>query len=77
MLTENKIILLAFATDDLKKSINRLTRQASESNFYEEIRIYNSNGLPSELSHKIDSLLSLHKKRGYGYWISLKIYKLM
>ena len=69
MFTENKIILLAFATDDLKKSINRLKRQASESNFYEEIKIFNSNGLPSELSHKIDSLLSLHKKRGYGYWI--------
>ena len=69
MLTENKIILLAFATDDLQNSINRLTKQANDSNFYEKIKIYNSDGLPSELKNKIDSLSNLHKKRGYGYWI--------
>ena len=39
MLTENKIILLAFATDDLQNSINRLTKQANDSNFYEKIKI--------------------------------------
>ena len=69
MSKENKIILLAFATDDLQKSINRLKKQASESNFYEKIKIFNSNGLPPDLRHKIDTLLSMQKKRGYGYWI--------
>ena len=69
MFFENKIILLAFATADLRKSINRLTRQATVSNFYEKIKIFNSNELPYELSQKIDVLSNLHKKRGYGYWM--------
>ena len=66
---KNKIILLAFATADLRKSINRLTRQATVSNFYEKIKIFNSKKLPYELSQKIDVLSNLHKKRGYGYWM--------
>ena len=69
MFLENKIILLAFATADLRKSIDRLTRQATLSNFYEKIKIFNSNELPHELSHKIDVLLNRHKKRGYAYWM--------
>ena len=69
MFLENKIILLAFATADLQKSINRLTRQANVSNFYEKIKIFNSNELPYELSQKINVLSNLHKKRGYGYWM--------
>ena len=69
MFLENKIILLAFATADLQKSIDRLTRQATLSNFYEKIKIFNSNELPHELSHKIDVLLNRHKKRGYAYWM--------
>ena len=63
MFEEKKIILLSFATDDLQKSINRLTKQASESNFYEKIKIFNSNGLPPDLRHKIDTLLSMQKKK--------------
>ena len=64
-----KVVLLAFASNDLKKSINRLSNQARESNFYNEIKIFNSNNLPSALASKLSYLLSINKKRGYGYWI--------
>ena len=39
MNSSNKIILLSFASDDLKRSINRFEKQAKETNFYDEIRI--------------------------------------
>ncbi len=69
MLKKNKIILLAFASTDLKKSINRISKQANESKFYDKIKIFSSNNLPSNLSDKVNFLLSKGKKRGYGYWI--------
>ena len=37
MLKVKKVVLLAFASNDLKRSINRLSNQARESNFYNEI----------------------------------------
>ena len=43
MLKDKKVVLLAFASNDLKRSINRLSNQAKESNFYNEIKIFNSN----------------------------------
>ena len=69
MLKVKKVVLLAFASNDLKRSINRLSNQARESNFYNEIKIFNSNNLPSDLASKLSYLLSINKKRGYGYWI--------
>ena len=67
MSKKNKIILLAFASKDLKKSINRLIKQANESNFYDKIKVLSSNDLPLNLSEKVNTLLSLGKTRGYGY----------
>jgi hypothetical protein len=69
MSKKNKIILLAFASKDLKRSINRLIKQANESNFYDKIKVLSSNDLPLNLSEKVNTLLSLGKTRGYGYWI--------
>ena len=69
MLKKNKIILLAFASNDLKKSIDRIYSQAKESKFYDKIKIFNSNNLSSELNNKVNFLLSKGKKRGYGYWV--------
>ena len=49
-----KVVLLAFASNDLKKSINRLSNQAKESNFYNEInnievhKVINSNKVSNE-----------------------------
>ena len=69
MLKNKEVVLLAFASNDLKRSINRLSTQARESNFYSKIKIFNSNNLPKDLASKLDYLLSINKKRGYGYWI--------
>ena len=69
MLKKNKITLLAFASKDLKKSIDRISNQANEAKFYDKIRIFSSNNLPSDLSNKVNSLLLKGKRRGYGYWI--------
>ena len=69
MLKNKKVLLLAFGSNDLKKSIKRLSIQAKDSNFYSEIKIFNSNNLPRDLASKLSYLLSINKKRGYGYWI--------
>ena len=39
MKKDKKIILLSFATEDLKKTIKRLKVQATESGYYDEINI--------------------------------------
>ena len=69
MLKKNKIFLLAFASKDLKRSINRFYKQANQSRFYDQIQIFNSNNLPLDLRDRINLLISKGKKRGYGYWI--------
>ena len=69
MVKNKKVVLMAFASNDLKKSINRLSIQAKDSNFYSKIKIFNSKNLPSDLAIKLSHLLSINKKRGYGYWI--------
>ena len=37
---KKKIILFAFASNDLKKSAERLSSQANDSKFYDEINIH-------------------------------------
>jgi hypothetical protein len=69
MLKKNKIFLLAFATQDLNRSINRIYKQAHQSRFFDQIQIFNSKNLPLDLRDRINLLLSKGKKRGYGYWI--------
>ena len=66
---KNKIILFAFASNDLKRSAKRLLSQANDSKFYDKIHIITSNKIDNILKSKIKNLLSLGKKRGFGYWI--------
>jgi len=68
MKKDKKIILLSFATEDLKKTINRLEIQAKESGYYDEINILSPKNINRNKKDKIDKLISLGKKRGYAYW---------
>ena len=66
---KNKIILFAFASNDLKKSAERLSSQANDSKFYDEINIITPDKIDNVLKSKIKNLFSIGKKRGFGYWI--------
>ena len=68
MKKKNKIILLSFGSNDLKRSIDRLKTQAKETKFYDEIRIFCENDLESGLKMKLNQLNLAGKKRGYGYF---------
>ena len=62
------IYLCAFANIELMPSIIRFHNQAKESNFFDNIFIYNEYNLPKD--EKFEELLS-HKlvpSRGFGYW---------
>lgn len=62
------IYLCAFANIELMPSIIRFHNQAKESNFFDNIFIYNEYNLPKD--EKFEALLS-HKlvpSRGFGYW---------
>ncbi len=68
MYKNNKIILLAFATKDLQRSVNRLQKQAEESLYYDKIKILGPKDFDETLKKHINDLLKKNKKRGYGYW---------
>ena len=63
-----KIILFAFASLDLKRSIKRLEEQAFNSNFYDSIKIITPNDFDHDTKLKAINLLKKGKKRGYGFW---------
>ena len=63
-----KIILVAFATNDLKKSIKRFETQAKNSKFYNQINIFTPRNLSNKINEKLNSILRMKKKRGYAYW---------
>ena len=60
----NKIILLSFASNDLKKSIFRFEKQAQETKFYDEIRIITYRDLDNNFKSILKKLLSDGKKKG-------------
>ena len=62
MYKNRKIILFAFASLDLKKSILRLTKQANTSGYYSEIKILTPNDFDNEIKIKIQNLLRNKKK---------------
>ena len=68
MYKNKKIILFAFASLDLKKSLLRLKKQATISKYYTEIKILTPNDFDNKMKIKIQNLFSNKKKRGYGYW---------
>ena len=63
-----KIILFAFASLDLKKSIRRLKKQAINSKYYDEVKIITPNDFDFTVKLKVKELIK-KKKRGYGYWV--------
>lgn len=65
----NKIILLSFASDDLKKSIYRFKKQAKETNFYDEIRVMSFTDLDTDFKKVLKKLVSNGKKKGFGYFM--------
>jgi len=68
MSLKKKIILISFATPDLKKSIKRFYSQALESNYYDEVKVITPKNLSDINKNKIDVYLKKKKKRGYCYW---------
>ena len=56
MYKNKKIILLAFATQDLKRSVNRLQKQAEESLYYDLIKIFSPNDFDDKLKVYINNL---------------------
>ena len=68
MYKNKKITLFAFASLDLKKSVNRLREQASSSKYYDNIKIITPKDFDYETKLKAKNLIKKGKKRGYGYW---------
>ena len=56
MYKNKKIILFAFATSDLKRSIKRLNDQAINSNYYSDIRIMTPSNFSNNEKIKMDHL---------------------
>ena len=65
MYKNKNIILFAFASLDLKKSVERLKEQALKSKYYDDIKIITPNDFDYDTKCKFKNLV---KKRGYGYW---------
>tara|TARA_Y100000389_G_scaffold198921_1_gene236334 strand:- start:1275 stop:1490 length:216 start_codon:yes stop_codon:yes gene_type:complete len=57
-----KLILLSFATLDLKKSIERFISQANHANYYDKIIIKNPQNISLETKDKINFFLRKKKK---------------
>ena len=68
MINERKIVLIAFATNDLKRSAKRLKYQALKSKYYTDIKIFSSNDLDEHTKSFIDDIIKKNGKRGFGYW---------
>lgn len=68
MYKNTKIILFSFATKDLKKSAQRLFKQANKTAYYDEIKILNPDSFSNEIKIFSNKLKRNEKKRGYGYW---------
>ena len=66
---KQKIFLVAFGTNDLKRSIKRLQLQAQNSKFYDDIKIFDDQFFDKDKKTIIRNLIKNKKKRGYGYWI--------
>ena len=63
-----KIILVAFGSNNLNKSIKRFQFQAEQSKFYDQIKIFKENDFDEKMKTLITEIMK-EKKRGFGYWI--------
>lgn len=62
-----KKIFLSFASSNLKRSIDRIKREAYDLNFYDDIITLNEEGLDPDFRLKFKEQLKIGTK-GYGYW---------
>jgi len=63
-----KRIFMTFADTHMSKTLERIRKEAEESDFFDEILIFTEKNFEPEYSLKYSDFISTHK-RGYGYWI--------
>ena len=69
MYNNQKIHLVAFASKNLDRSAQRLSFQAIDSKFYDDINIFNEDYFDKDFKLLFNNLMKNKKKRGYGFWI--------
>ncbi len=65
---KKKTILLAFASSDLKKSVERFQLQAQNSGYYNQIRIFTEKNIDEICLSKVKEIIKKSGGRGFGYW---------
>jgi hypothetical protein len=65
---KNGFHLISFASSDMKKSLNRLSKQAKKFEFFDTIQMYNDTDLERDFRENFSQFLHIGS-RGYGYWI--------
>ncbi len=65
---KKKIILLAFASSDLKRSVERFNLQAKNSGYYTQIKIFTEKNLDEFCTLKVKEIIKKSGARGFGYW---------
>ena len=68
MKNKSKINLCSFASPDLRRSAERIIKQAKDIKIYKKIKIYSVNDLKDKEKKFLEDLLKKGKIRGYGYW---------
>ena len=63
---KQKILLVAFGTTDLKKSIKRLQLQAQNSKFYDDIKIFDNESLDKDIKNLIKDKKKEDMAIGFG-----------
>ena len=65
---ESKVYLCAFASADLNLSVKRFIQQASDLNFYQDIKVFRPKDLSKKLNKRISNLFKQGgKNRYYGF----------
>ena len=62
-----KTYFLTFASSDLEKSLNRITKEANDLNFYDSILSYSEIDLETDFKNFFEKYLK-YGVRGFGYW---------
>ena len=63
-----KINLCSFASPDLKRSAERIKKQAEDINLYNKIKVYTVDDLGKKEKEFLKKILKKGNSRGYGYW---------
>jgi hypothetical protein len=62
-----KVYLCSFASPDLDLSVKRFINQASDLNFYKDIKVFRKKDLSDKMQERISYLLKIGKRRLYGF----------